>query len=220
MCGIEKWFVLHFCTNHFVHRNLTKYFSKKLKFFRVAHSKLGAKALSFSSSPHRTGKRWEDIFFSCSQKWTRKNPETVAASGFSGAISFLVAQCGCGRRTRTSDLRVMSPTSCQLLYPAILVPETGVEPARDFSHGILSPGRLPIPPLRHGWLSGLFPDGFLILPHSPPIVKKFFHSGGKEFFAWMHKKRHISRPVPHILICKSLLPIRTALTAEFSFQEV
>ena len=119
MCGIEKWFVLHFCTNHFVHRNLTKYFSKKLKFFRVAHSKLGAKALSFSSSPHRTWKRWEDIFFSCSQKWTRKNPETVAASGFSGAISFLVAQCGCGRRTRTSDLRVMSPTSYQLLYPAI-----------------------------------------------------------------------------------------------------
>ena len=30
----------------------------------------------------------------------------------------------------------------------ILVPETGVEPARDHSHGILSPGRLPIPPLR------------------------------------------------------------------------
>ena len=108
MCGIEKWFVLHFSTNHFVHKKLTKYFSKKLKFFRVAHSKLGAKALSFSSSPHRKGKRWEDIFFSCSQKWTRKNPETVAASGFSGAISFLVAQCGCGRRTRTSDLRVMS----------------------------------------------------------------------------------------------------------------
>ena len=121
MCGIEKWFVLHFCTNHFVHRNLTKYFSKKLKFFRVAHSKLGAKALSFSSSPHRTGKRWEDIFFSCSQKWTRKNPETVAASGFSGAISFLVAQCGCGDRTRTCDLRVMSPTSYQLLYSAIFI---------------------------------------------------------------------------------------------------
>ena len=29
-----------------------------------------------------------------------------------------------------------------------MVPETGVEPARDYSHGILSPGRLPIPPLR------------------------------------------------------------------------
>ena len=29
-----------------------------------------------------------------------------------------------------------------------MVPETGIEPARDRSHGILSPGRLPIPPLR------------------------------------------------------------------------
>ena len=33
------------------------------------------------------------------------------------------------------DLRVMSPTSYQLLYPAILVvPETGLEPVRDFHH--------------------------------------------------------------------------------------
>lgn len=30
-----------------------------------------------------------------------------------------------------------------------MVPETGVEPARGYPHGILSPGRLPIPPLRH-----------------------------------------------------------------------
>ena len=37
-----------------------------------------------------------------------------------------------------------------------MVPETGVEPARDYSHGILSPGRLPIPPLRHGWLPIFF----------------------------------------------------------------
>ena len=34
------------------------------------------------------------------------------------------------------DLRVMSPTSCQLLYPAIykiekMVPDTGLEPVRD-----------------------------------------------------------------------------------------
>ena len=39
----------------------------------------------------------------------RKNPETVEISGFSG----------CGGRTRTCDLRVMSPTSYQLLYSAI-----------------------------------------------------------------------------------------------------
>ncbi len=32
---------------------------------------------------------------------------------------FQVVRFSSGRRTRTSDLRVMSPTSCQLLYPAI-----------------------------------------------------------------------------------------------------
>ena len=30
-----------------------------------------------------------------------------------------IVRLGSGRRTRTSDLRVMSPTSCQLLHPAI-----------------------------------------------------------------------------------------------------
>ena len=30
-----------------------------------------------------------------------------------------------------------------------LVPEAGVEPARPKGHGILSPARLPVPPLRH-----------------------------------------------------------------------
>ena len=34
---------------------------------------------------------------------------------------FKIHTIGCGGRTRTSDLWVMSPTSCQLLYPAILV---------------------------------------------------------------------------------------------------
>ena len=51
------------------------------------------------------------------------------------------------------DLRVMSPTSYQLLYPAIYEIRCG---AGDRSrtgtilsyHGILSPGRLPIPPHR------------------------------------------------------------------------
>ena len=34
---------------------------------------------------------------------------------------FRIHTIGCGGRTRTSDLWVMSPTSCQLLYPAISV---------------------------------------------------------------------------------------------------
>ena len=44
------------------------------------------------------------------------------------------------------------PDELPIALPRDMVPETGVEPARDRSHGILSPGRLPIPPLRHGWL--------------------------------------------------------------------
>ena len=40
------------------------------------------------------------------------------------------------------------PDELPIALPRDMVPETGVEPARDRSHGILSPGRLPIPPLR------------------------------------------------------------------------
>ena len=35
---------------------------------------------------------------------------------------FRIVRFGSGRRTRTSDLRVMSPTSYQLLHPAIYLP--------------------------------------------------------------------------------------------------
>ena len=54
-----------------------------------------------------------------------------------GAVFVLVAGVG----LEPHDLRVMSPTSYQLLYPAILiclwknrlVPETGLEPVREVS---------------------------------------------------------------------------------------
>ena len=36
-------------------------------------------------------------------------------------LSKTVVSCGCGGRTRTYDLRVMSPTSFQLLYSAIFM---------------------------------------------------------------------------------------------------
>ena len=45
-----------------------------------------------------------------------------------------------------------------------MVPETGIEPARDRSHGILSPGRLPIPPHRQ--------ISFYILPRTLRAVKQ------------------------------------------------
>ena len=55
---------------------------------------------------------------------------------------------GGGDRIWTYDLRVMSPTSCQLLYPAkwCLEPESNRHGTKY--HGILSPVRLPVPPSR------------------------------------------------------------------------
>ena len=72
---------------------------------------------------------------------------------------------GCGGKTRTCDLRVMSPTSCQLLHPAILRVKNGAEDrnrtgTRGKSRRILSPVRLPVPPLRHlTWLRLTLPGG-------------------------------------------------------------
>ena len=55
-----------------------------------------------------------------------------------------------GEKIRTPDLLVRSQT----LYPAELrphiMPQTGIEPVREYkSRRILSPVRLPVPPLRH-----------------------------------------------------------------------
>ena len=79
------------------------------------------------------------------------------------------------------DLRVMSPTSYQLLYPAIYEIWCG---AGDRSrtgtilsyHGILSPGRLPIPPHRQNFklLPRLYcPDDFVIIPYHLAFVNSF-----------------------------------------------
>ena len=68
----------------------------------------------------------------------------------------------------------MSPTSYQLLYPAIfcsVVPVTGLEPVQYRYRGILSPLCLPIPP--HRQLSAM-----IRIPYSPVIVK---HGQGKPF---------------------------------------
>ena len=80
-----------------------------------------------------------------------KTLKPLISQGFQVSVSILVTQDGCGDRTRTCDLRVMSPTSYQLLYSAIshfVVPVTGLEPVQYRYRGILSPLCLPIPPHR------------------------------------------------------------------------
>ena len=82
-----------------------------------------------------------------------KTLKPLISQGFQVSVSILVTQDGCGGRTRTYGLRVMSPTSYQLLHSAILnlrilVPVTGLEPVQYCYRGILSPLCLPVPPHR------------------------------------------------------------------------
>ena len=82
-----------------------------------------------------------------------------------------------------------------------MVPETGIEPARDRSHGILSPGRLPIPPLRRRVAPVSPLECLTRLSQNRPAVKQKISTG---FSApSVYKKIHISAGVAHILICQS-----------------
>ena len=118
-------------------------------------------------------------------------PEKVRKNRWNHTIP---AVYGCGGRTRTYGLRVMSPTSCQLLHAAIftcrpsMVPVTGLEPVRYRYRGILSPLCLPIPP--HRRISAI--DR---IPYSPLNVKSFFPTE-KNF-----QQRETLLAVPHMLVC-------------------
>ena len=68
----------------------------------------------FKSLPHR-----KDIFLSPIKTSLRENLQNLDKPKKSARISFPGGHGGCGGRIRTNDLRVMSPTSYQLLYPAI-----------------------------------------------------------------------------------------------------
>ena len=66
--------------------------------------------------------RFSKIHTSEQKSNSRGRKRAVARAGEQNKKSgrlFQDVRCGSGGRTRTSDLRVMSPTSCQLLYPAM-----------------------------------------------------------------------------------------------------
>ena len=65
---------------------------------------------------------------------------------YQSTVPYLVAEMG----FEPHDLRVMSPTSYQTApLRDIGAGSRGRTGTRNKSHGILSPGRLPIPPFRH-----------------------------------------------------------------------
>ena len=105
-------------------------------------------------------------------------PKTKKQSN--GLLSFLVAEVG----FEPHDLRVMSPTSYQaaLLRDMILnLPCGAGDRGRTGTilsyHGILSPGRLPVPPHRRTVTSA----ALAIIPHPPRIVNPFFSFYLKKF---------------------------------------
>ena len=71
--------------------------------FAVPFCRLGCLVRQTPSFPYQNG------VFVCASLYTKKRL-TIQSTSFSGS----------GERTRTSGLRVMSPTSYQLLYPAML----------------------------------------------------------------------------------------------------
>ncbi|MEA5038830.1 MAG: hypothetical protein VB086_03225, partial [Clostridiaceae bacterium] len=80
------------------HKKLTKYFFKNASAPLLFASKKGQNSPRFSSSPYQRGGTARVIFFLHLKKQARKSPETIAVSGLSGKLSFLLAQYGCGGR--------------------------------------------------------------------------------------------------------------------------
>jgi hypothetical protein len=94
------WSVSHFDTDHFSKtQKINKYFFDFREKTLAGIEFWAEKRWSFSSSPYQRGVTQENIFFLHFKKRARKNPETVVVTGFFGAISFLLAQYGCGGRT-------------------------------------------------------------------------------------------------------------------------
>ena len=99
------------------------------------------------------GEKWLwHLFILHLKKWHEKTPEALRRLGFSDRHLFrslnVVAEVG----FEPHDLRVMSPTSYQAALPRdinIGAGERGRTVTEISLHGILSPGCLPIPPLRH-----------------------------------------------------------------------
>ena len=90
---------------------------------------------------------------------------------------------GAQNRNRPSDTWIFSPLLYQLSYLGVRnifmkLPETGIEPVRVLPRRILSPVRLPIPPL--GQILRCFSRSITI-PNQPKFVNSFFR-----FFSFFH----------------------------------
>ena len=116
---------------------------------KITQTPLKSRLFKFKSHPHGVFGVWH-LLKSHYEKWVQKSPEALRHLGFLGwhplRMHNMVAEVG----FEPHDLRVMSPTSCQTApLRDIWCRKPGSNRYEKKSHGILSPGRLPIPPFRH-----------------------------------------------------------------------
>jgi hypothetical protein len=135
---------------------LDSHFSNRPNRFLLLLSFFGAFISHFKTSPFMFAQFYAfPLMFAVEIDCNMYKPKSIKPLKATSLKGF-----GCGGRIRTCDLRVMSPTSYQLLHSAVsiwlinydpdkhtfLVLMAGLEPARKLLRRILSPLRLPIPP--------------------------------------------------------------------------
>ena len=136
-----------------------------------------------------TKKRWHphptDTIVKPKTKWSGRRDSNSRPSPWQGdALPLSHSRIyGAQNRNRTSDTWIFSPLLYQLSYLGIRnifmkLPETGIEPVRVLPRRILSPVRLPIPPL--GQILRCFSRSITI-PNQPKFVNSFFR-----FFSFFH----------------------------------
>ena len=124
---------------------------------------------------------------------------------------FLVAEVG----FEPHDLRVMSPTSYQAApLRDIWCRKPGSNRYEIKSHGILSPGRLPIPPFRHAttdWSSTLLYNYSIYYSKSQYFLKKSLTLHKKCVIIYRHLGAHCiicACYEDHSLLRKNISPLR------------
>ena len=129
-----------------------------------------------------------------------KKPRSLTTSGFFGVASIKDAQYGCGEGIWTSWPSGYEPDE----LPDCSIPRycgagsRGRTGTRNKSHGILSPGRLPIPPFRQDTTLD-FLSAFLLYHHFPkksiPFSKKLKNNIDNTFFLWYYIRARVWRPL-------------------------
>ena len=116
---------------------------------KITQTPLNSRLFKFKSHPHGVFSVWH-LLKSHYEKWVQKSPEALRHLGFFGWHPLRMHNMVAGVGFEPHDLRVMSPTSCQTAPSRdIWCRKPGSNRYEIKSHGILSPGRLPIPPFRH-----------------------------------------------------------------------